>query len=373
VQLPAADLFPEQHGQRVRLLARRAARHPYAQGIPVGLLDQRTDDLLAQRLPGVRVAEKRRDGDQEVVEERLHLSGVLPQQGQVPLEPDAVVELHAPRQATEDRGALVAAEVVPGPRPEHLENAPQRDLVVLVDLGLREHPTDLGIHFLLLPCKLREPLRELSHGQHDVGDVGGDDCTRHALVRRFARILYQHDAARFLDGLRADGAVGAAAREDHRESVAVAPRERAEEHVDRGPLPARLLESGSADGGIADLQLAIRGDDVYGVLLQLELLIVPDFDDVHRGVAREDRCELAFVMRGEVQHHDVGESEVVRQDVEEDPERFDAARGSSDADHRHPRRRHFSCFLLFPGSRLALHPLILDFGMRTAGPRNVRF
>ena len=90
-----------------------------------------------------------------------------------------------------------------------------------------------------MPHEIDEPRDELGHRRHDVGDLGRDDGARHRFVGGFLGILHEHDAAGFLDGPRAERAVGAAAGKDHGEAVAVAFGERAEEHVDGRPPLAR--------------------------------------------------------------------------------------------------------------------------------------
>ena len=80
--LPAASASStSRHRQRVGLLAAGAGGHPAADrraGLAVG--DQGRDDMLAQGLPRLGVAEKARDVDQQVVGQRRHLGGALPQQ-----------------------------------------------------------------------------------------------------------------------------------------------------------------------------------------------------------------------------------------------------------------------------------------------------
>ena len=181
--------------------------------------------------------------------------------------------------------------------------------------------------------ELGEPRGELVHGQHDVGDFRRDDGARHRFVRRFLRVLHEHDAAGVLHCARAERAVGAAARQDHREAVAVLLRQRAKEHVDgRAPL-AQVPERRRRDRILRDLELAVRRDHVDAVRLQVEPLMILYLDDAHGGAAAEDPGELALVVGREMHDHDVSQAEIVGERAEQLPQRIDAASRRADPHH----------------------------------------
>jgi hypothetical protein len=148
-----------------------------------------------------------------------------------------VAELHAPRQAPQDRGALVAREVVPRARAHHVEDALEGGLAVLVDRCTGPGRMDERRELVLVARELRQACGELSHRQHDVRDLGRDHGAGHGLVQRLARVLHQDEAAGVLHGARAEHAVGAAARQDHGEAVAVALG--SERRTGRSPCAAR--------------------------------------------------------------------------------------------------------------------------------------
>src|SRR6185436_15101489 len=79
---PAIPFLEEQHRDRVRFLTRCATGHPHPQlPTPVvfalQVVEEPRDDLVRQRLPGLGITEKARDGDEQVREERLRLLGIL--------------------------------------------------------------------------------------------------------------------------------------------------------------------------------------------------------------------------------------------------------------------------------------------------------
>jgi hypothetical protein len=235
------------------------------------------------------------------------------------------------------RRRIVAGEVVTGARAHHVEDALEHRLVVFVDLRFGDG-TDQRCQPFLVARQVDEAGRQFAHRQHHVGHLGRDHRPRHALVRRFPRVLHQHQAARLLDRLGAHRAVRAAARQDHRESVAVVFGQRAEEEIDRGaPFPI-VVERGRGDRGFADSQAAIGRDYVHGIRLQIECLAVVHLDHVHSRAPGQDARQLAFMIRRQVHHHHEGEAEVGGQRVEELAQRLDASGGGADAHNGQSRR-----------------------------------
>ena len=75
--LGRVEKLEQRHGDRVGLLARRAARHPDADRRAVRLAaDDRREDLALEILEHLRVAEEARDVDQDVAVERVGLAAV---------------------------------------------------------------------------------------------------------------------------------------------------------------------------------------------------------------------------------------------------------------------------------------------------------
>jgi hypothetical protein len=69
----------------------------------------------------------------------------------------------------------------------------------------------------------------------------------------------------------------------------------------------RLLEARCADRRVADLELAVGRDDVDGVRLEIEALVVAHLDHAHVRLACEDRGQLALVVRRQVHDDHVRE------------------------------------------------------------------
>jgi len=153
-------------------------------------------------------------------------------------------------------------------------------------------------------------------------------------VGRVGRILYQHEATRFPHGLGADRPVAAGAGEYHREAVAAAYRERPEEQIDRRAPAAWLIERRRAHGLVADLELAIRRDDVHLIGYERCLLVISYLDDGHRRASAEDRGQLALVIRCEMDHDHIGHTEIDGKRSEKLLQRLDAAGRRPDATDR---------------------------------------
>jgi hypothetical protein len=99
---------------RVRLLPRRAARHPDPQRLARRFrIHDARNDLVLEELPGRPIAKEARDADQQVLRERLHLVGIAAQQAQVLGHSSDVAEAHAALDPAPERPLLVAGEVEP--------------------------------------------------------------------------------------------------------------------------------------------------------------------------------------------------------------------------------------------------------------------
>ena len=100
----AGQLFGDEHRERVGLFAARAGADPAANGLSFLLRGhQRRDDADAQRFPGLRIAEKARDVDHQVVGERTHFIRAAAQDRGVVAEIHGVDEAHAPLDASQQR------------------------------------------------------------------------------------------------------------------------------------------------------------------------------------------------------------------------------------------------------------------------------
>ncbi len=71
-----------------------------------------------QHREGLGVAEEVRHPDQQILEQKLELGGILPQPGDVGVHGVDLQRLHASLQAAEDRALLILAKVMAGLAPE---------------------------------------------------------------------------------------------------------------------------------------------------------------------------------------------------------------------------------------------------------------
>jgi hypothetical protein len=103
-----------------------------------------------------------------------------------------------------------------------------------------------------------------------------------------------------LDRLDADGAVAPSAGKDDGEAIAVLFGQGAEEEVNGGTLSARLLEGEGAYLGVRDFEPAVRRDNVDVVACQRDAAL--DLLDGHRRTGGQNLCQVAAVLRGEVDY-----------------------------------------------------------------------
>ena len=130
-----ADVFGQHHGRGVRLLARRAARAPDPERIAVGpLLDQTRQQIARRVRPDIRIAEERRDVDEDGVEERAELLLVDLEVVEVFLERLDAHLLHPLHEAAHQARSLVRSEIEAARLAEMIEN-----LVEVRRIGAHRH------------------------------------------------------------------------------------------------------------------------------------------------------------------------------------------------------------------------------------------
>src|SRR6185312_5723497 len=321
----ARRLFEKQHGERVRLLAGGATGDPDADGFIRRLvLEQVGNDFLGDLLERLAVAEEGRHRDQQVAEQRLRFVGVVAHDVVILLQIVGAVDLHAPRDAPQHGGALVFGEIVPGAHPQMRDDPAQQFLVEIADVG--------SDAFLDLD-QVDQPLGEIEYRQHEVGDAGGDGASRHGGIFGLVGFLYEDDAAGFLDGAHADGAVRSGAAQDYREAVAEALRHGTEEQIDRRALAARLVELQRRDLVIDHLQPPVGRNDVD--VIGFKPVAAADLHYRHFGARREDLRHLAAMSRIEMHHDDERGAGAVGQGGKEALQGLNAAGRSADGDdHR---------------------------------------
>ena len=183
----------------------------------------------------------------------------------------------------------------------------------------------------------RELLGECLGRERGVRHAGVDRALGHAVELRRLRSLYQADTAVLLDGLQAERAVRAHAREDDPDRVAAELlRERTEEEVDRQPRVRlhevqRLAQQCDVRPGGRQVDLVGLDDDTVG-----------DLEHLHPRRTCEELDQHALVLRRSVL--DDHEPHAVELDgAEERRERLEPTGGCSDADDGENAQRLYLC------------------------------
>ena len=317
-------VFAQQHGDGIGILAAGAARHPGAKHVILAfVLEQHRQDIELECDKGFRVAKEARHIDQQFLEQRLQLRGVLLQIAGIDLGVVDVVLCHAPLDAPPDGAFLVLRKIVPCGRAQL-----QQDVVQAAGRSA-------GHWHLLQHGELADAcLQGFWHpacGQH-LGRVAALYRTRwHAVEFGAGRLLHQCDAASAQDRTGAQRAVGARARQDDAHGVLpLVLRQRAQEGVDRHALPARLLGHAQLQAAMEDHHVAIGRNDVHMVRLHCHLIL--GFEHRHGGAALQDFCQDAGVAGVQMRHQHVGHAAVAGGMVKELLEGFESAGRSPDAD-----------------------------------------
>ena len=194
-----AQMFGEQDGDGVRLLAGGAAGHPdpdFLAGLLVG------DDAAhhgGQAGESLLVAEEGGDRDQDILGQLFQFFGALRDQLQVFIQIDDVVGRHPPADPAPERGFLVAAEVDPG----MLANLGQQFL----EGGRFGFRFLLQRHGALSAGDEGDFLADALRGQNPVDAAGIDRRLRHAVVFGGGGFLGEGEAAGGLDGVDAGRAI----------------------------------------------------------------------------------------------------------------------------------------------------------------------
>ena len=209
--------------------------------------------------------------------------------------------------------------------------------------------------------ELRQPEGDLPDRQDEVGEAGRNGAARHRAVFGLFRVLHQNDAAGLLHCLDADRAVRSGAGEDDGEIVAPLRRERAEEQIDRRPVPTRFVEFGDRQMLVGDQKLPVGRNDVD--MPRLEADAAGDLGDRHPGARREDARQFALVRWIEVDDDDESGLYVVGQVFKEGLQGANAAGRGADADRRDSLQAASAGDCLATGARrlavVAVHPSLL--------------
>lgn len=178
--------FVEQHGQRIRLFTRGAARDPDANlRLVHAPAHQRRNDVRTEMLEHPLIPEERRHPDEQIVQQRIGFLPIVAQQRQVVRQPGDGVLAHPPLQTAKNRALFVQIkfDAVGG-------------LQVSQDGLIGRHLFALGRRTLPW-LVMHPPIDRERQGPRITDHVGAHGIQRtagHPGKLRFARVLNEHRA-----------------------------------------------------------------------------------------------------------------------------------------------------------------------------------
>lgn len=180
----------EDHGQRVRLFARRTAHHPGTQagvfGRPAG--QQQGQNPFGQLLPHVGVTEEAGDADQQLLEQQLELGLVVAHERGVGVHRVEAMHRHAAPDAAHQAAGLVGGQIVLGVVAQQRQDGIERALAVR--RRWRGHAAGRA-----WPGGAQDARGHLVGLRDDVDAAGGDGAARHRVELRRRRQLGQRQPA----------------------------------------------------------------------------------------------------------------------------------------------------------------------------------
>lgn len=312
----ARRLFEQQNADAVSLLSRRATDDPDPNWrVVVEPVEQGLDRLLGERRKSLRVAEERRNGNQQVREKFVDLVLVVLKIMVVARKAFLPDDLHASREPAHDRRPLVLGKIMACAPAQQGDDLHQALFFIFPALVADGH---LAFH------DFANAFRQRGDGADEVDYASGDRALRHHRIFGFRRRLRENHAARLLDGANAARAVRTRAAQQDGDAVAPAGRDGLEKHID-GRAPSLRASEGARGHVIAvDHQFAVGRNHIDAIRLQPCRV----FDLMHRHsrLRRENFTERTWMMRVEMNDDDIGEAQVAFDMGEERLQRGDASR-----------------------------------------------
>ena len=158
-------MFAEQHRDRVRFFARRAAGHPHANFVVRFLAREELRDVRLERSERLAIAEEMRHPDEQILEERASFRRMRADEIEIARDRFDRVHLHAPRDPPQHRRAFVMRKIVPGLRAHIGQHFADR-LLILGDARYLRNRLAAG-RFLLLRLRIVR-LRNFRRQHHPV-------------------------------------------------------------------------------------------------------------------------------------------------------------------------------------------------------------
>ena len=318
------ERFGEDHGERVGLFARRAARHPrphHAAGGTGG--DQRRQGEFRQLLPGRRVPEKSGHADQQFLEQDVQLLGVLLQIADVGFDLVHLMDTHAAFDAAVQRAPPIQGEIMAGAGAQQDHYFLQRALGFFIQgkfgFGEPGHMAAVGDEFA----------RQFVHRTDDVCQPRLDRAARHGVELRGGRILHQNHAGFFLDGAEAQRAVAAHARKnDAGGTLVLVFGEGTEKGIDRQAQAADLDRDEQVQRAVKDREVAVGRNHIH--VVGPDVAAIRDFHDLHRGGALKQLGHHALLRRIEMLNDHEGHAAIRRRVLEKLRQRLQPSGGGAD-------------------------------------------
>ena len=315
----------EEDGDGIGFLAGGAAGAPDADGLVLlGALEDLVNGVVLELFKEIGIAEEIRDANEDLLDEDVHLLGVVAEKLGKFAEGLGVGDEHAAFDAAQDGGALVVGEIDAA--------------------GVFQDGVDVGEGFLVRKggfvfrraqehrCvrEIEDLLGDLLRRQHKIRQAGVDDALGHAVKAGAFRHLGDDEAVVLLHGLDAAGAVAPCAGKNDGDGVfLVLLGHRVEEDVDRVVQRAGHIFR-QDEAAVLHGHVFLRRDQIHGVALDGHAVFC--LVDAHVGVLAEDIRHQALVIRRQMLHDDEAQAAVGRHVVEKLLQRLQPASRRTDAD-----------------------------------------
>ena len=219
MRLQPLDDLAEDHGQRIGLLAGRAAYHPGAQPVvPLPPRQQFRQYGLRQILPGLGIAEETGHANQQFLEQQVALLRALFQELCVLRQGGHAMDGHAPFRPAMQRAGFVQRKVMAGLSLEQGDD-PLQGGGGRLGWGLLHG----FVRFRHRGHNGQDARRQLARRRDDIGATRLDRAFGHRIELRRFGALHRRQAAHGLDRLQTRRAVRAHAGEHHPDGALALP------------------------------------------------------------------------------------------------------------------------------------------------------
>ncbi len=313
----SAILF-KRHRQRIRFLARRAARHPNAHRLLAPRRNELRENDSFQRFERFRVAEKAGDADQHVRIQRAEFGGVALEKISVSLQRVELPEHHAPRETPLDGAGFIKREV-------HPETVAQQQQDSHQGIGVGRHRAGPDRRHIGMPGHLHQFPRNIRRREHKIHAPGRRGALRHGIIFGRLSILGKSDPAFRFDGLQSQRPIRGRAGQHHPDGpLMLVLGQRLEEIINRALRSAGLRPRLDHQDPLLDGQARVGRDDIN--VIGQDRLAVGSLAHGHRGDSAQKLGQRALMRRIEMLDQHEAQARIGRQMLEQFHERFQPAR-----------------------------------------------